>query len=131
MEKGSFKNMKKQNQKNILSLIKNEDGISRAQIAEMLDVSRATVTNIVRELVELELVRESKMGESRGGRRPMLLKLNAEGAYVIGIEWGIEAIKAVLLNFEAEIIAETRISHKKYSLNEYKNHTFSLLEKYI
>ncbi|PUU86101.1 MarR family transcriptional regulator, partial [Halanaerobium sp.] len=75
MEKGSFKNMKKQNQKNILTLIKNEDGISRAQIAEKLDVSRATVTNIVRELVKLELVEESKMGESRGGRRPMLLKL--------------------------------------------------------
>ena len=131
MEKGSFKNMKKQNQKNILSLIKNEDGISRAQIAEKLDLSRATVTNIVRELVEMELVRESKMGKSRGGRRPMLLKLNSEGAYVIGIEWGIEAVKAVLLNFEAEIIAETRISPKKYSLNEYKNHTFSLLEKYI
>ena len=130
MEKGSFKNMKKQNQKNILTLIKNEDGISRAQIAEKLDVSRATVTNIVRELVELELVRESKMGKSRGGRRPMLLKLNAEGAYVIGIEWGIEAIKAVLLNFEAEIIAEDKISPQEYTLEEYKNHSFSLIERY-
>ena len=130
MEKGSFKNMKKQNQKNILTLVKNEDGISRAQIAEKLDISRATVTNIVRELVQLELVQESKMGESRGGRRPMLLKLNAEGAYVIGIEWGIEAIKAVLLNLEAEIIAEVKIEPKAYTLEEYKNHTFSLIEKY-
>jgi predicted NBD/HSP70 family sugar kinase/DNA-binding XRE family transcriptional regulator len=130
MEKGSFKNMKKQNQKNILTLIKNEDGISRAQIAEKLDVSRATVTNIVRELVELKLVRESKMGKSRGGRRPMLLKLNAEGAYVIGIEWGIEAIKAVLLDFEAEIIAEDQINPKEYTLEEYKKQTFSLIEKY-
>jgi predicted NBD/HSP70 family sugar kinase/DNA-binding XRE family transcriptional regulator len=130
MEKGSFRNMKKQNQKNILSLIKNEDGISRAQIAEKLDLSRATVTNIVRELVEMELVRESKMGKSRGGRRPMLLKLNAEGAYVIGIEWGIEAIKAVLLNFEAEIIAEAQIIPEDFTLEEYKNQTFSLIEKY-
>ncbi|MGP3778056.1 ROK family transcriptional regulator [Halanaerobium saccharolyticum] len=130
MEKGSFKNMKKQNQKNILTLIKNEDGISRAQIAEKLDVSRATVTNIVRELVKLELVEESKMGESRGGRRPMLLKLNPEGAYVIGIEWGIEAIKAVLLDFEAEIIAKDQIEPQDYTLEEYKKQTFFLIDKY-
>lgn len=130
MEKGSFKNMKKQNQKNILTLIKNEEGISRAQIAEKIDVSRATVTNIVRELVELELVKESKMGKSRGGRRPMLLKLNSEGAYVIGIEWGIEAIKSVLLDFEAEIIAEDQIIPREYNLEEYKNISFDLIEKY-
>jgi len=130
MEKGSFKNMKKQNQKNILTLIKNEEGISRAQIADKLDVSRATVTNIVRELIKLKLVRESKMGKSRGGRRPMLLKLNSEGAYVIGIEWGIEAVKAVLLDFEAEIIAEDQIRTEEYTLDEYKNHTFSLIQKY-
>jgi len=130
MEKGSFKNMKKQNQKNILTLIKNEEGISRAQIADKLDISRATVTNIVRELIKLKLVRESKMGKSRGGRRPMLLKLNSEGAYVIGIEWGIEAVKAVLLDFEAEIIAEDQIRTEEYTLDEYKNHTFSLIQKY-
>jgi len=122
--------MKKQNQKNILTLIKNEEGISRAQIADKLDVSRATVTNIVRELIKLKLVRESKMGKSRGGRRPMLLKLNSEGAYVIGIEWGIEAVKAVLLDFEAEIIAEDQIKTGEYTLDEYKNHTFSLIQKY-
>ncbi|MFW5736365.1 MAG: ROK family protein [Halanaerobium sp.] len=130
MEKGSFKNMKKQNQKNILSLIKNEDGISRAQIAEKLEVSRATVTNIVRELVELKLVKESKMGKSRGGRRPMLLKLNAEGAYVIGIEWGIEAVKAVLLNFEAEIIFKEELVPEEYTLANYKNITFRLIEEF-
>ncbi len=131
MEKGSFKNMKKQNQKNILTLIKNEDGISRAQIAEKIDVSRATVTNIVRELIGLELVQETKMGESRGGRRPMLLKLNAQGAYIIGIEWGIEAIKAVLLNFEAEIIAENQIKPEEYQLEEYKNITFNLIDNFL
>ncbi len=130
MEKGSFENMKKRNQKNILSLIRNEDGISRAQIAEKLDVSRATVTNIVRELVKLDLVEESKMGKSRGGRRPMLLKLNPEGAYVIGIEWGIEAIKAVLIDFEAEIIAEDLITPKEFTLEEYQELTFSLIDKY-
>lgn len=131
MQKGSFKNMKKLNQKNILSLIKNEEGISRAEIAEKLEISRATVTNIVRELIEMKLVRESKVGESRGGRRPMLLRLNPSGAFVIGLEWGIDSVKSVLLNFEAEIIAEAEQNPRKYSLEEYKKITFELIDEYI
>src|SRR6056297_1474624 len=100
MRKGSFKNMKQLNQSNILSLIKDEEGISRAEIAEELGVSRATVTNIVKELIKKKIVRESREGESRGGRRPMLLDINAEGAFAIGFVWGIDSLTAVLLNLE-------------------------------
>lgn len=130
MEKGSFQNMKKQNQKNILSLIKNKNGISRAQIAENLGVSRATVTNIVKDLVKLKLIKEAEMGKSRGGRRPMLLKLNPEGAYVIGLEWGIDEIKSVLINFEAKIIIKDQIEPQERTLAEYKKQTFFLIDKY-
>lgn len=130
MKKGSFKNMKKQNQKNILSLIKNEDGISRAQIADKLKISRATVTNIVRELISCELVQESAVGKSRGGRRPMLLTLNSKGAFVIGIEWGIDSVKAVLLNLKAKIIADDQIKVQSHDFEEYKKITFNLIEEY-
>lgn len=130
MEKGSFKNMKKRNQKNILALIKNEVDISRAQIAEKLKLSRATVTNIVRELIGYGLVQESDLGESRGGRRPMLLNLKADGAYSIGIEWGIDSIKAVLLNFKAEIIRDDEIKIDNNNFEEYKEITFDLIEEY-
>lgn len=116
MQKGSFKNMKLQNQKNILALIKKEVNISRAEIAAELGLSRATVTNIVRELITNKLVKESKIGKSSGGRRPMLLQLRSDAAFIIGLEWGIEAVKAVLLNFKAEVVAaEKRPSKKKDS----------------
>lgn len=130
MKKGSFENMKKQNQKNILSLIKDEDGISRAQIADKLMISRATVTNIVRELISYELVQESAVGKSRGGRRPMLLNLKSKGAFVIGIEWGIDSVKAVLLNLKAKIIADDQIKVRGHDFEEYKDITFKLIEKY-
>jgi predicted NBD/HSP70 family sugar kinase len=130
MKNGSFENMKKQNQKNILSLIKDEDGISRAQIADKLRISRATVTNIVRELISYELVQESAVGKSRGGRRPMLLNLKSKGAFVIGIEWGIDSVKAVLLNLKAKIIADDQIKVRSHDFEEYKDITFKLIEKY-
>lgn len=130
MEKGSFRNMKRKNKKNIFSLIKNEKDISRAEIAEKLDISRATVTNIVRELIAKKLVKESQIGKSSGGRRPMLLKLNPEAAYGVGLEWGIESIKAVLLNLEGKIIYQDKIELKKHSLAEYLQKTFELINNY-
>lgn len=131
MKKGSFENMKKQNQKNILSLIKNEDGISRAQIADRLKISRATVTNIVRELINYDFVQESAVGKSSGGRKPMLLNLKAEGAFVIGIEWGIDIVKAVLLNLTANIIEKDQVKTENSSLKEYKKISFNLIDKYL
>lgn len=130
MRKGSFKNMKKLNKSNILSLIKDEEGISRAQIAEELGVSRATVTNIVKELINMKIVKEIREGESRGGRRPMLLDINAEGAYAIGFEWGIDSLTGVLLNLEAEILAEDRLVVEDNSLFEYRDLTVDLLAKF-
>jgi predicted NBD/HSP70 family sugar kinase/biotin operon repressor len=130
MEKGSFKNMKKRNRKNILALIKDEGGISRAQIAEKLKISRATVTNLVKELINYGLVQESDLGRSRGGRRPMLLNLKADGAYSIGIEWGIDSIKTVLLNFKADIILDDQIQMDNNSFEEYKEVSFNLIKQY-
>ncbi|ACL70814.1 ROK family transcriptional regulator [Halothermothrix orenii] len=96
--------MKKINQQTILELINNKGPISRAEIAEITGLTPATVSNIVKDLLKMDLVRETRQGESRGGRKPILLEVNPEGAYVIGLEWGIGEIKAVLLNLNKKVI---------------------------
>ena len=130
MKKGSFKNMKNLNMKNILTLIKEQQGISRADIAKKVNLSRAAVTNIVNELLELKLVKEVRAGKSSGGRRPILLDLNPDGAYVIGLEWGISKLKAVLLNLEAEILSKKEIIPTDNTLKEYTNKSFALIEEF-
>lgn len=104
LKRGSFKLMKKINQQTILELINNKGPISRAEIAEITGLTPATVSNIVKDLLKMDLVRETRQGESRGGRKPILLEVNPEGAYVIGLEWGIGEIKAVLLNLNKKVI---------------------------
>ncbi|MCC3145734.1 ROK family transcriptional regulator [Halanaerobium sp. Z-7514] len=131
MKKGSFKNMKNLNMKNVLTLIKDHQGISRADIAKKVNLSRASVTNIVNELLELKLVKEVRAGKSSGGRRPILLDLNPDGGYVIGLEWGISKLKAVLLNLEAEILAKKEIIPSDNSLEEYTKKSFALIDKFI
>ncbi len=98
------------NQQMILELICQKETISRAEIAEITELSPATVSNIVKDLMDLNLVRETVHGESRGGRKPVLLEINAKGAYIIGLEWGIADIKAVLMDLNRKVVKSKEIS---------------------
>ncbi len=99
----SFDIMKNRNEKLILKIIKENHQISRAEIADKTGLSPATVTNIVNDLIENQLIKESKRGKSKGGRRPVYLKLNGEEIKVIGINWGINSISYALVNLEGDI----------------------------
>lgn len=102
MRRGSFQLMKKMNRNIILDLIRKRGPISRAQIAEFSELSPATVTNIVKELLEVNLVQETTRGKSRGGRKPILLQIKPSGAFAVGLEWGISSIKGTVLNLNSE-----------------------------
>jgi predicted NBD/HSP70 family sugar kinase len=114
LQAGSFQLMKKMNQQIILKLIDDREAISRAEIAEISGLSPATVTNITRALLQMGLIRESREGESRGGRKPVLLELNPAGAYFIGLEWGIAELRGVLINLNREVIAYKAVAVESY-----------------
>ena len=73
---GSFQWMKTLNKSTILNTIRLHSPISRAEIAKKTKLTPPTVTNIVAELIEANLVRESEIGVSKGGRKPILLTIN-------------------------------------------------------
>ena len=78
--------LKATNRSIILNTIKSHGPIARADIARYTGLSPAGVTGITAELIAEDLVFEKQEGDSRGGRRPILLALNSEGAYVVGIK---------------------------------------------
>lgn len=100
---GSFKLMKSLNRSVILSFIRKHKQISRAEIAKKANLTPPTVTNIVSELLELGLVKEMKVGESKGGRKPILLSINSKSFYVVGLDIGGQKIRAILTDLNAEI----------------------------
>ena len=68
----------------ILSLLRQYGPCSRKEIAERTGLSQPSVSALVKELLREGLVREVGPGESSGGRRPVLLDLNAAAYYVLG-----------------------------------------------
>lgn len=100
---GSFQWMKSLNKSTILNIIRLHGPISRAEIAKMTKLTPPTVTNIVGELLESNLVIEAELGESTGGRKPIMLKINADAFTVIGIYAGAKKVRGVVANLEGEV----------------------------
>jgi len=84
----------------------NQDGISRADVARVTELSRATVSAIVEELLEANIVREARVGASRGGRRPTILELNPTAGLVLGIDIGATHLFVSAANLRGDILGE-------------------------
>lgn len=93
------------NRNSILNLIKTRGPISRARVAELVGLVPATVSAISRELLESGLVREVGAGDSRGGRKPILLELNAQGGYTVGVKLTETEAIAALTDLDANLLA--------------------------
>ena len=102
--KGSFDLMKKLNVSLILQTIRESGPISRAEIAENTDLTPATISKLTRELIEIDLIKEGVIGESSGGRPPIMLELNAQAGYLIGVNLGPGLLEVVLSNLDGKII---------------------------
>ena len=90
----------------ILHCIRENERISRINIAKTTGLSQASVTSITAQLLSEGLLLEKEAGKSMGGRRPVMLALNPEGAYAVGVYLSIRQVSVVLVNLEANIISD-------------------------
>ncbi len=101
--------MKSLNRSLILNTIRSKGPISRADIAKQTKLTPPSITNIVNELLETNLIKESETGVSKGGRRPILLTINWTSHYVIGIDIGVHKIRFVLTDLKADIVEKAYV----------------------
>lgn len=104
--KGSFELMKQLNISAVLKVLRTKENMSRADIAEITGLTPASVTNITKFLMEAGYLSETGIGKSSGGRPPIILQLNYDARYIIGVNIGVGIIEVVLTNLEAKIIAK-------------------------
>lgn len=95
----------------ILRLIWREHQISRADIARKLGVSRSTVTEVVKELVDTVYINEIGNGVSSGGRRPVVLEFQDAAKFILGIDIGATHISVAATNLRGKLIIWHEIKH--------------------
>jgi predicted NBD/HSP70 family sugar kinase len=80
-----------------------EDGISRKELGQKLNLDKATMSTIVSLLISLDIVEEItlKIKEVKPGRRPIGLGIRKGFGYIVGFEYHVSGLKAVIkdLNF--------------------------------
>ncbi|MEC0227090.1 ROK family transcriptional regulator [Paenibacillus alba] len=115
---GDLNLVKKINKSIVLHHIRTDSPISRARIAEITGLTKATVSSLVNELMESSLVDEIGVGESSGGRKPMMLLFNGTAGYAIGVDLGVHDILAVLTDLTGKVVREKRVMHDNNSAEE-------------
>ncbi|EGK13287.1 transcriptional regulator [Desmospora sp. 8437] len=95
IQTGSFRWMKSINKSTILNVIRLQGPVSRAEIAKVTRLTPPTVTNIVGELLRDGWVVECELGESTGGRKPILLNINHGAFNVVGVYAGVKTIRVL------------------------------------
>src|SRR5688572_23906999 len=100
------------NQTIFLHLIREQQPISRADIAKQTSLRAGTVSAIVSRLMKGGLVFEGTEGPSSGGRPPKNLYINAESFYVLAVDIGVSDSIFAVSDFNG------RILHQKTILTE-------------
>ena len=108
---GNQEFIKKINRRLVLKKIKESDGISRAQIAKELMLSKTTVSAIADEFIAKKMIIESgKNAVKKGSGRPAkLLIYNPRSAYGIGVDIGGTKILVIITDLSGETVLVKKV----------------------
>jgi predicted NBD/HSP70 family sugar kinase len=110
--RGTVRDLRRENRAAVLwSLYFSRPG-SRQDLSAATGLSAASVTNVVRELLQDGIVTEVGSEDSDGGRPRVLLDINPDYGYVIGVDVGETRIRVELFN-----LAMTERAKAEYPLD--------------
>lgn len=101
------RNIRLHNTRKVLELIRTRGAISRVEIADYLDLSKAAITSAVDRLLKENFLEEEADTEHENvGPKPQLLSVNSDAALFLGVDVGGTNLGYGLGNLNGEIIAQ-------------------------
>ncbi len=95
----------------VLNLVWERREVSRAEIARSTKRSRSTISEVVGRLLGTGLVAEAGAGESRGGRRPILVGFQDDAGVILGVDVGATHISLILTDLRGRTLAWRERAH--------------------
>ncbi|MCX7842512.1 MAG: ROK family transcriptional regulator [Clostridia bacterium] len=131
----NLKNVKEYNYSLIFNLIYSNGVISRADLASLSGMSPTTVSALTAEMLEEGLIEEIGTGISAtSGRKPILLQIKPDGAFLLGVDIKENKYSCCLFNLKNEIIAskhEKLTEHQDIGKDILNTIDSIILESYI
>jgi N-acetylglucosamine repressor len=129
--KATHQKTKQHNRDLVLKTIFEHDSISRAEIARLTQLTRATVSDMVSSLIEEGLVEEVGYGESIGGKAPILLSLVADSRYLIGLNLAQDKFIGAVVNLRGEIKETAEIPVNDSDGEQALQYVYQILDQLI
>lgn len=113
----SAKNSIKQNIKVIYRLILRQGPVTADTIINKTNIKSATCARLLDELAQHDLILTNEFGESTGGRKPILYRINPNMGYLIGIEVTGIFSTILLMNIDLTIIDKIKLKISDVSIS--------------
>ena len=94
----TVRDLRRDNRSVLLSSLFFEQPRSRQDLSDATGLSPASVSNVVRELIDDGIVVEAGSVDSDGGRPRVLLQVNPDYGYVIGVDVGEIRVRVELFD---------------------------------
>lgn len=102
-------NLRQINATLVLNVIRQHGPLSRAQIAKISGITKATVSEIINDLLREKIIFEGGVSEQSGqGRKGILINFDPHARLGIGVDLGGTKITLSLFNLDARILYEKR-----------------------
>ncbi len=93
-----------------MDLIRFSDrGISRADLADKMGLTRAAVTVIINDLISNGIILNTESRSTASGRPPVVLEINPNQGMVAAVDMGATHLSVALGDFSARILEETEV----------------------
>jgi len=102
----------------ILEILRKSGPISRPEIAKEMGINVVTVSNYIDEFIRNNLVFEKELDISEGGRRPVLLDINPQAGYAIGVGLNLLNMVGLLVDLKGNIVHKTQVERGSASVKE-------------
>ena len=98
--------IREQNEATVLKAIIENKNISRANISTLTKLNKASVSQIIKNLIENDIVEEVGIGDasSMGGRKPIQLHFNGRCGLALAFDVGYNYVAGMLAYLDGEVI---------------------------
>ncbi|AJA46799.1 xylose repressor [Clostridium pasteurianum DSM 525 = ATCC 6013] len=91
-------------QKRIFNLVQKKGHMTKNEISKSTNIKLTTLKYIMEPLEKFKLIVESRLGESTGGRKPVLYDVNLSDFYIIGIDISIMYTQVSITDLKMNIL---------------------------
>lgn len=93
----------------VLDLIRTQGPISRVELAALTGLTQATMSTVVRQLLDAELILETGRRMSTGGKPRTLLELNPVSRFGVGVQISTETVTCLVTNLAGTTVGRLRL----------------------